>query len=94
MEEETKVEVKGNEIEVNPDSKFCPFCGKNRKGQDFKPCVIGSTHQFTIKVSACKSCNVVFHNARRIFNDVVNKMVDQSKQQQLAKEAISNRLKP
>jgi len=93
MIEETKIEVKGNEIEVNPDSKFCPLCGKNRKNQDFKPCTIGATPQFAIKVDACSSCNVVFHNARRICEDVMKKFRDQQKQQQLAKEIIDRELR-
>lgn len=91
-EQVNEMKVGDGEIKAVVGEKFCPLCMKNRKSGEFKECVIGALPGMVIKVEACISCNVVFHNAQRICQEVIQKYQQQQREQQALRAAIDEKI--
>ena len=63
--------------EKNLDLKmrFCNLCGKNKPAKNFVPIDLSQTRTIMVKGEGCNLCAIVVHNANRIFNEEVTKMV-------------------
>jgi hypothetical protein len=70
MENEPK---KAEEGELKPQ-KACPLCAKNRNEDEFKPTLIGALDKLECKIEICSLCQIVLHNARRIFAEAIKQM--------------------
>ena len=87
MENETKIEMKDGVVEAQ-GTRFCPLCGKNRKNGEFKSIVMGAVYNMEGRIEGCQACQVVFHNARRMWQMMMIKF----KQQQIDEAKAKNEI--